>query len=107
MQSEAERIAAGLSEAQRKALIAFPPDEPFHTAMQGDVMLRPCRTAGELGVSGNTLTSMWGLGGVDAKTLELGPLLCSAEWGERGKRYWQLSNLGLAVREVLMRPPVR
>lgn len=103
---DVEAIARGLSEAQRRAMLAFPPDEPFHTAMQGNTMLRPSRTARDLGVSGNTLASMWGLGGVDPKTLELGPILCSAEWGEQGKRYWQITDLGLAVREVLLRDAV-
>lgn len=98
---QARAIARKLTEAQRRALLAFP--EPYftETVMQGRVKSQPSATAREMGVSGATLMSLNGLGGVDPETLECGPILVSYEWGEPGKRYWHPTPLGLQVRSYL------
>lgn len=96
MQSEAERIAAGLSEAQRRYILAVgaagAPYEPRHST-----------------------TANWALRHKYADTIV--QLECGSEmpWGEVDKPFGypveilgqRLSQTGLAVREVLMRPPVR
>jgi hypothetical protein len=86
------KIAAGLSEAQQKALLAFSDSAdkfPGHYAK-----------ARELGVSGNTLRSLYGVGGVDATTLELGPILVVDEHTREGT-FWSICLLGIAVRAYL------
>ncbi len=74
-------IAASLTKSQREALLAFSDHDvgfPGHYAK-----------ARELGVSGNTLRSMYGLGGVDPITLELGPILVVNEYTREGT-FWQI-----------------
>lgn len=86
-------IAARLSEAQRKALLAFSDTSdgyPGHYAK-----------ATELGVRGTVLMSMYGLGGVDPETLELGPILITDDYTREGRHY-SIEPLGLEVRAVLI-----
>lgn len=87
-----EQIAAKLTKAQREALLAFSNtnrEYPGHYAK-----------AKELDVSGNTLRSLYGLGGVEPHTLELGPILVTDDYTREGT-FWQITPLGLAVRAVL------
>jgi hypothetical protein len=87
-----EQIAAGLSEAQKRALLAFSNTDrefPGHYAK-----------AKELGVSGNTLRSLYGLAGADPETLELGPILVVDDYTREGT-FWEIQPLGLAVRAIL------
>lgn len=92
MMDDPEKIADGLTEAQRRALLAFSQSSegfPGHYAL-----------ARELGVSGRTLVSLYGLGGVNPETLELGPILVTSEYTREGT-FWHIEALGLRVRQVL------
>jgi hypothetical protein len=100
--TELEALAKRLSEAQRKALMVMPEPDIMVTVRQGPVTIVPCLTAREWGASGNTLMAMYGLGGVDEATGELGPILVCCEWGEGGRRYWQATDLGIALRAHLL-----
>ncbi len=94
-----EQIAAGLSEAQRKALLRAPDHTPVEIG--GEIVL--CRNwfrAKEVGASGQTLSSMRCLGGVNPETLQGGPCLVSDDWSSEG-RHWSLTDLGLAVRKII------
>jgi len=84
-------IARVLSEAQKKALLAFTPDHHY----PGDYA-----KASELRVSGGTLSSMNGFGGVHPETLEIGPILVTPDRVREGT-FWQITPLGLAVRAYL------
>jgi cytosine/adenosine deaminase-related metal-dependent hydrolase len=87
-----EQIAAALTEAQRRALLAFSDDDdsfPGHYAK-----------ANELGASGNTLASLANVGGVDPITLLHGPILVTPEYTREGT-FWQITALGLAVRKLI------
>ena len=87
-----DEIIAGMTDAQKRALLAFSAaaDEyPGHYAK-----------AKELGVTGGTLRSLYGLGGVNPKTLELGPILVVDDFTREGT-FWQIQPLGLAVRARL------
>lgn len=97
---EAERIASGLTEAQRRALVAFPADTPVEMADGKTHYSRAWRKASELSVSGNTLVSLQCVGGVDPETLLAGPCLTTDDWSREG-RHWSLTDLGLAVRAAL------
>lgn len=88
------KIAARLSEPQRRALLAFDKPEVAWT--------ENFATAAELGVSGRTLMSMWGLGGVDDATLELGPILCTRDYWFTEAR-WSRTPLGEKVSAHLLR----
>lgn len=82
-------ILKGLSEAQKRALLAFVEPYPGKYA-----------TAKELGVSGNTLSSLNGVGDVDPVTFEPGPVLCTYDWWGP-TRHWIITEDGLAVRALL------
>lgn len=97
-----ESIAARLSKAQRRALLAFPDDAPVEMANGYTAKVRSWRKASELGVSGSTLLSMQVLGGVNPRTFEPGPMLTTDDWSREG-RHWSLTDLGLAVRTILER----
>lgn len=97
-----EEIAKGLTEAQREALLAMPMARPFETVngvRMIDQWVRPC----DIGVSGQTLMSMNGLGGANPVTLELGPILVTpSDMPTRGARLeWAITPRGLAVRAIL------
>lgn len=85
-------LAERLTPAQRAAVEAFGKPEVAWTDNFA--------TAAELGVSGRTLMSMWGLGGVDEKTFELGPILCTRDYWFNEAR-WSLTPLGLELRALL------
>lgn len=100
--TEIAAIAAGLSKAQRKALLAFEfPERTFETVMQGVTPIKQWATASVLGVSGRALSSMNGLGGVDPSTMLLGPILVTPDFDNGGSRYWSMTATGLAVRAHL------
>ena len=77
------------------------PPVPFPTQMQPDNMSRQWDRATDLGIHGGTLRSLNGFGGVHPRTLELGPILVTDDFGEEG-RYWSLTDEGIAVRNVLL-----
>lgn len=89
-----EQIARGLTKAQQRALLAFSAaaeDYPGHYAK-----------ANELGVSGNTLRSLYGVARLAPSTMELGPILVTDEFTREGT-FWIIEPLGLAVRAELER----
>jgi hypothetical protein len=94
------KIAAGLTKAQRAALLAFPEDISVEMANGIHLPIRLFRKASEVGVSGNTLASMNPLGGVDPADLGCGPILFTADWSREG-RYWSMTDIGIAVRDYL------
>lgn len=100
MQPSPREIADSLSKAQREALMAFPDDTPVRMADGTTIHARAWCKASEIGVSGNTLSAMQMLGGVNPKTLEPGPALTMDDWGRWG-RHWAMTDLGLAVRREL------
>jgi hypothetical protein len=89
--AEVAAIAAKLTKAQRECLLAMKPPGEFG---------RVWRRARNIPAAGSTLSSLRGFGGVDPKTLLLGPILVTADYGPAGA-YWSLTDDGLAVRVLL------
>lgn len=99
MTHDPEQIAAGLSEAQKRALLRAPDDTPVEIG--GKITL--CRNwfrAKDVGAKGQTLSSLQVIQGVDPVTLECGPCLVTDDWSREG-RLWSLTDLGLAVRALI------
>lgn len=95
MQSEAERIAAGLSEAQRKAITtADVRASKFIMPDYTSITMRPC------GMSTDEISAL-----KDSGLMKL-PIR-RGDYTHTEFYMGEILPLGLAVREVLMRPPVR
>lgn len=103
--TDLSKLAAGLSKAQREAVLRMPLPFALETAMQGVVMLDTWTTAREAGVSVNTLQSLNGFGGVDPETFQCGPVIVTFDFCNDGKRQWKLTDTGLQLRAYLEQNP--
>ena len=85
--TEAERIAAGLTETQRKAVLAFRSDKYL--------------TASAAGVAGRTASSLWNR--PVGPNLEAPDMLLTRDYTDYPRLNWtyRLTDLGLAVRAIL------
>lgn len=79
-------IVERLTDAQKRALLAMH-EGKFYTPK-------------EIGCSANTLWAMNPLG-FDVATLQIGPILVTWDYREKGIRDWTLTATGLSVRALL------
>lgn len=93
-------IAGKLTKAQRDAILSLPEPRPFVTEREA-TMLTSWVKASDISVSGNTLSSLNGFGGVDPVTHEIGPILTTYDDDKEG-RFWSLTSDGLTVRAHLL-----